>query len=131
MTSELYFARFTFRHNKGNINWDEQTHQAFTALLPGSRAKLTKFAGTLSKLKTRNLTVPDLKLLRREYLGDLSPTLWGRVIDRYLKHEQQHGFGLLDACTYVFWHNEKETITDYRNNSYTTDALVNFASRLN
>jgi hypothetical protein len=81
-------------------------------------------------MRQHTLNVPDLKTLRAEHLKDLSPSVWGRVLDRYLLHEQHHAFGLLDACTYVFWHNEKQTITDYRNNSYATDAMVRFASKL-
>ena len=131
MTSEMYFSKFTFRHHQGNINWDEQTEQAFTALLPGSRAKLAKFANTLFKLKSKQLTVPDLKLIREEYLTDLSISLWGKVIDKFLIDEANNAFGLLDACTNIFWHNEKQSFADYRNNSYTTDAMVSFAQRLN
>jgi hypothetical protein len=33
MTSELYFARFTFRHHQGNIDWDQQTAGAFRTLM--------------------------------------------------------------------------------------------------
>jgi len=131
MTSDLYFARFTFRHHQGNINWDDQTEQAFRTVMPGSGSKLAKFANTLNRLKTRNLSTAELKELRQEYLKDLSSGTWGRVVDRFLLHEQYHAFGLLDACTYTFWHNEKQTISDYRNNSYATDAMVNFAHRLN
>jgi hypothetical protein len=131
MTSELYFSRFAFRHNQGNINWDEQTEQAFHVLMPGSRTKLTRFASTLVKLKNRPLSMSDLKILREEHLGDLSLGTWGKVMDRFLGHQPLTAFGLLDACTESFWHNEKQTATDFRNNSYTTDALINFAHRLN
>ena len=131
LSSEMYFARFTFRHHQGNINWDEQTEQAFTVLMPGSRTKLTRFASTLNRLKGRSLTMPDLKVLREEHLTDLSLGTWGKVLDRFLGHEPLTAFGLLDAATQTFWHNEKQTITDYRNNSYATDGLINFAHRLN
>ena len=131
MTSEMYFARFTFKHHQGNVNWNEETERAFAALLPGSRARLTRFADTLHKLKNKSLCVQDLRVLREEHLKDLSVTTWGRVMDRYLTHEAHHGFGFLDACTSTFWHNEKQSISDYRNNSYSTDALMAFAARKN
>ena len=131
MTSEMYFSRFNFRHHQGNINWDEQTEQAFAALLPNSRGKLIQFATTLRRLRSKHITIPDLKSLRQEYLSDLSVSLWGKVLDRFLAHEANNGFGLLDACTNTFWHNEKQSFSDYRNNSYTTDALVKFSERLN
>lgn len=129
MTSDLYFARFTFRHHQGNINWDDQTEQAFGTIMPGSRAKLTRFAQTLAQLKSKLLSVAGMRKIREEHLNDLSPGIWGRIVDRFLIHEQHHAFGLLDACTYTFWHNKNQSISDYRNNSYVTDALMNFASR--
>jgi hypothetical protein len=131
MTSDMYFSRFTFRHHQGNINWDEQTEQAFTALLPGSKAKLTKFANTLFKLKSKHLTVPDLKVIREDYLKDLTISIWGKVVDRFLSKETNNAFGLLDACTNTFWHNDKQSFADYRNNSYATDAMINFSRILN
>ncbi len=85
----------------------------------------------LHRLKNKPLTVQDLKVLREEHLKDLSVGTWGRIVDRYLIHEPHHAFGLLDACTQTFWHNEKQSITDYRNNSYATDAMMAFANRLN
>jgi hypothetical protein len=131
MTSEMYFARFTFRHHLGNLNWEEQTGRAFSLLLPDSQAKLQDFATSLGSLKKRDLTLADLRLLRREHMQDLAVSLWGKVLDRYLLHEARNAFGFLDACTHVFWHSEKETMSDYRNNSYATDAMLNFARRLN
>ena len=131
MTSETYFARFTFRHHQGNIDWDEQITNAFQALLPASRARLAKFAGSLRKLKNKEVATQDLKLMREEYLSELNVTSWGRVVDRFLLHEQPNAFGLLDACTRVFWHNERQSFTDYRNNNYATDSLINFSQKLN
>jgi hypothetical protein len=131
MTSELYFARFTFRHHQGSLNWDDETQRAFTTLMPGSKGRLTRFANTLHKLKSKELTIPDLRVLRKDHLNDLSVTLWGRVMDRYLSQEPQDAFGFLDACTATFWHSERESISDYRNNSYATNAMVIFANRLN
>jgi hypothetical protein len=131
MTSEMFFSRFNFKHHQGNVNWDEETERAFTALLPGSQGRLLKFANLLHLLRNRPLTIADLKVLREEHLKDLSATIWGRIIDRYLLHEPHHGFGLMDACTATFWHNEKQSISDYRNNSYATDAMITFANRLN
>jgi hypothetical protein len=39
MTSEMYFARFTFKHHQGNISRDEQTEKACAAIMPASQAK--------------------------------------------------------------------------------------------
>src|ERR1041385_3543226 len=130
LTSETQFTRFSFRHHQGNINWDEETSRAFNTIMPGSKAKLVRFANMLSKLKRKDLTTTNLKLLREEYLSDLSVNAWGKVVDRFLCHEKHNAFGLLDACTRIFWHNEKQSFGDYRNNSYVTDAMVDYSEKL-
>jgi len=130
MTSDAYFARFVFRHHQGNINWDEATQNAFLAVMSGSRGKLTRFAGLLNRLKQKDLTVPDLAEIRKSHLTELASGMWGKVVDQFLTGRTHNGFALLDACTRVFWHNEKQSYADFRNNSYATDALVQYAERL-
>lgn len=130
MTSEQFFAKFAFRHQQGNINWNEQTEKAFALLLPNSKARLTRFAKTIGALKQKELNINDLQMIREAHLKDLSSSLWGKVVDRYLSHEVHTAFGLLDACTHSFWHHEKETFADFRNNSYSTDGMINYAQLL-
>ena len=130
MTSETYFARFTFKHHQGNVNWAEETERAFQTIMSGSRARLTRFAGTLQRLKRKPLAMPDLRLLREKFLPEVSVNAWGRIVDRFLSHEEHTAFGLLDASTRIFWHSEKPSFADFRNNTYTTDALVSFADTL-
>jgi hypothetical protein len=127
MTSDLFFARFTFRHQQGNVNWHEETERAFLAVMPGSRARLTRFASTLLKLKQRELTMPDLQSIREKHLAEINVSGWGRIMDQYLSHEAHTAFGLLDACTSTFWHNPKQANADFRNNSYATDGMLSFA----
>ncbi|MFZ4622373.1 MAG: hypothetical protein ACOYNS_17555, partial [Bacteroidota bacterium] len=64
------------------------------------------------------------------HLSSLSVSQWGKIVDRYLSHEQHTAFGILDACTQVFWHNEKQTYTDIRNNSLSTDGMISYAQQL-
>ncbi|MFA6468222.1 MAG: DUF932 domain-containing protein [Bacteroidota bacterium] len=130
MTSEMYFAKHSFRHNQGNITWSEQTEKAFALLLPNSRTRLTRFAKTIGALKQKDLVINDLQTIREAHLKELSASLWGKVVDRYLSHESHTAFGLLDACTHSFWHHDKETFADFRNNSYSTDGMINYAQLL-
>jgi hypothetical protein len=130
MTSDTYFSRFVFRHHRGNINWDDQTERAMSAVLSGSRAKLTAFATNLRRLQDRNLLMGDLAQIRNQHLSSLSVSAWGKIVDRFLTDEKHNAFGLLDACTRVFWHNEKQAYSDYNNNSYATDAMLDYARSL-
>jgi len=128
MTSTSSFSRFTFRHNQGNINWDEQITVAFTTLLGGSRARLMRFANLLGKMKSRGMDIQLLSEVRQTALPDFSASTWGKVIDRFLLHEEQTLMGLMDACTFSFWHNEKQSYSDYKNNTYATDRLISLVS---
>lgn len=130
MTSETFFSRFIFKHHQGNIDWNEQVEAAFRALLPGSRAKLARFAQTLQALKNKSLVLSDLKEIRQQHLSNLAVNNWGKVVDRFLTDEEHNAFGLLDACTRVFWHNEKQVYSDYKNNTYSTDNLVRYSENL-
>ena len=73
----------------------------------------------------------DLKIIRADHLGSLSVTNWGRIMDRYLVDEPHNAFGLMDACTRVFWHSEKQSYSDYTNNSLATDGMLEYAAKLN
>jgi hypothetical protein len=130
MTSETYFARFVFRHHRRNLSWDEQTEQAFLAVMSGSRTKLTRFATLLRNLRAREMSVPELRVIRGEHLKELGVGAWGKVVDRFLKDESQNAMGLLDACTAVFWHNPKQSYSDYLNNSYATEGLIQYGQSL-
>ena len=130
MTSETYFSRFTFRHHQGNINWSEQVESALTTILSGSREKLISFASNLNKLKRKRIDTSDLCQIRENHLSNFSVTHWGKIIDRFLTCEEHTAFGLMDACTRVFWHNEKQSYSDYRNNSDATDSLIRYSERL-
>lgn len=128
MTSSLYFSRFTFKHNQGNFNWNEQIESAFKTILPHSEDKLIEFANSLRRLKSKNLDTNSLKHIRKEFLSDLSISSWGKIVDQFLLNEQHNGFGLLDACTNIFWHNKKQNYSDYKNNSYATDSMLKYAN---
>jgi hypothetical protein len=130
MTSDMYFAKFSFRHNQGNLSWNDETQKAFDLLLPNSQTRLTRFAKALNTLKQKDLTMPDMQEIREKHLSALSVSQWGKIVDRYLSHEEHNAFGMLDACTQTFWHNEKQTHSDYRNNSLSTDGMITYAQQL-
>lgn len=130
MTSDMYFAKFTFRHKQGNISWSDETQKAFELLLPNSQTRMTRFAKALNTLKGKMMTIADMQEIREKHLSSLSVSQWGKIVDRYLSHESHTAFGILDACTQVFWHNEKQTYTDLRNNSISTDGMIGYAQHL-
>lgn len=127
MTSATYFSRFTFKHNQGNFNWNEQVEGAFRSILPNSEKKLVAFAESLRKLKSKPVDTNSLQHIRKDFLSDLSVSSWGKVVDRWLLNEEHNAFGLLDACTQIFWHNAKQNYSDYKNNTYATDSLIKYS----
>ena len=65
--------------------------------------------------------------VRQDVLPRLPVSLWGKVLDRFLLHEQLDGFGLLNAGTNVLWHDEKPTASTFSWNEYLTTGLVEHA----
>lgn len=130
MTSDMYFAKFTFRHHQGNLSWNEETQKAFDLLLPNSQTRLLRFAKALNSLKEKPLAMSDMRTIRESHLSELSVSHWGKIVDRYLSHEEHTAFGLLDACTQTFWHGKKQTYTDIRNNSLATDGMIGYSQIL-
>ena len=57
-------------------------------------------------------------------LGD---SVVGKVMRRYAEHEEPTLYGLLQAGTNVFWHNERMTSADFSHNDAFTSGLMRYA----
>ena len=60
-------------------------------------------------------------------LPQLPVSIFGKVVDRFLAHEEETGWGLMNAATNVLWHAEKPTQATYAHNEAATSALVKYA----
>ena len=82
---------------------------------------------TLGSLAAMRVSASRLREVRQTVLPKLPVSLWGKVLDRFLLHEELDGFGLLNAATAVTWHTPKATAAALEHNEYATERLVHYA----
>ena len=120
------FRRVTFKHNRANEGWGEDVQRAL-AMLASAPAGLERFATAGRALSSMRVTASRLREVRERVVPKLPVTVWGRVVDRFLLHEDLDGWGLLNAATNVLWHDEKATASTLSWNEYASTGLVEYA----
>jgi hypothetical protein len=120
-----FFSRLRFKHTTASLGWEEETERAL-AVISSAGVGLRQFADMAKRLSDTYFGTKEMEMVRRRGLSRLPVGLWGKVIDRYLLHEDQHAWGFLNAGTNVVWHNEKGTVQDFNHNELITSALIEF-----
>lgn len=120
------FRRVTFKHSRSNEGWGEDVQRAL-AMLASAPAGLERFATAGRALSTMRVTASRLREVRERVVPRLPVTVWGRVVDRFLLHEDLDGWGLMNAATNVLWHDEKATAATLSWNEYVSTGLVEYA----
>jgi hypothetical protein len=123
-----FFARVTFKHLQGDSHeqdWKEVVRQGLSVV---SRApeSLTRFAGGLRLLKSQPMTDETLRKVWALSPG-IGDAIKGKIMSRYVTHEEPTLYGFLNAGTNVFWHNEKMTAADFAHNDAFTTGLMRYA----
>ncbi len=124
-----FFARVSFKHTQnggGNGDkWKDIIRQGMS-VVSHADDNLERFLGGLRILRRQRMTDEHLRhvWLRMPRLGE---TLMGKIMSRYVEHEEPTLYGLLNAGTNVFWHNQKLTSADFANNDTFTTALLKYA----
>ena len=130
-----FFSRVSFRHVKGESSdeaqsWKEVVRKGLSVVghVPEN---LIRFAQGLRALKSQGMSDDHLREVwkRMPSIGD---SIMGKIMARYVEHEEPTLYGFMQAGTNVFWHNEKMTSADFRNNdTFTTELLTYAFERVN
>jgi hypothetical protein len=120
-----FFARLRFKHNAASAGWEAETRRALS-MIGRAGDDLRRFAGVARQLDDIDFSIPEMETIRQRGLAKLPVSLWGRVIDRFLMHEEPSAWGFLNAGTNVFWHNEKGSIQDFKHNATMNAAVIDF-----
>ena len=125
MLSGEFFARVSFKHSGEEGRWKELVRQGFS-IITDADMNMQKFVRGLRLLKQTRITDGILRKVwfHQFSLGDSNT---GKVINRYLSSEEPTLYGLLNAGSYVFWHNQKMTGADFKNNDSFTTKLLEYA----
>tara|TARA_R110002110_G_scaffold115354_9_gene286096 strand:- start:595 stop:1401 length:807 start_codon:yes stop_codon:yes gene_type:complete len=127
MVSNDVFHSFRFRHDKTSEGYEKEIEQV-GEMFNAADDKLEVFADSCDKLLT-TVNTEDLSTIRSKYLNNLPTNTFGKIMDEFLiKSEYKNtAWDLTNAATRVLWHNEKPTVTDYKNNQYVVDQMFKYA----
>lgn len=132
LLSGEFFARVSFKHTTGSQSedWREVVRQGMR-LVHRAPADLSRFCHALRRLRQAQTSDKRLREVWALFpqMGD---SIVGKVMRRYIDHEEPTLFGLMQAGTNCFWHNPKQTAADWAHNDAFVTGLVEYANeRLN
>ena len=119
-----YFPMQSFRHLKGNIDWDNQLEYTYKQLLANNTEEnLNGFAGKLSNAYNTPVDICTLRELRNS-IKDIPTGLFGEIMDHYLVNEEATKYGFINACSDILWHKDNRNIQHYKYNNYIHQRLI-------
>lgn len=124
-----FFARVSFRHATGSEDadrWKEVVRQGLS-VVEHAGEDLSAFVSGLRRLKAMPMEDRHLRAAWKAACG-LGDGVMGKVMSRYVAHEEPTLYGLLNAGTNVLWHNGKMTAADFANNDAFTTGLLRYAN---
>lgn len=123
-----FFARVSFKHTHGANNeaekWKEIVRQGLS-VVESAPENLSRFVEGLRLLKGIKLTDERLREVWKLF-PQIGPGVMGKVLDRYVGHEEDTLFGLLNAATWTFWHNKTMSASDFQHNDVMVSGLLNY-----
>ena len=123
-----FFARISFKHLQGGNeedNWQDIVRQGLS-VIEHSGENLQRFVQGLRLLKKQRMTDEQLRRMWKLF-PKLGHSTMGRILDRYVAHEEGTLYGLLNAGSNVFWHNKKMRASDFNNNDQFVSGLLKYA----
>jgi hypothetical protein len=130
MTSKHEFGEYVFKHDINNKNWKNEIQKTLE-VLNSAEDNVKNFATKCSKLPNHYVRVGDLSKLRKEAFSSMGTGVFGKALDNFLTNEQYEertAWDLVNAGTDVFWHNKKQTISDFNHNKQWVDGCISLAA---
>lgn len=127
MISGETFGSVAFRHHTGQAgdDWRESVRRGLR-LVDRAPVRLSGFAQQLRIMRGARMT--DKRL--REILGlfpGFGDNLLGKIVRRYVDHEEATVFGLMQGGTNVLWHGESRSASSWDRNDEYVSALIEYA----
>ena len=128
MLSKHFFHNYRFKHNRSSENYQNEIVNV-SDIISNSADNVASMTNTLRKLDETGFGVSTMAELREEKLSDLPVTLWGKIIDNYLKNYVGGScWDFLNAGTDVLWHDKKPTMASFNHNTYLVDGMMSYVS---
>jgi hypothetical protein len=131
LTSDRLFS-FAFEHrlsdNGGAAAWKQELERAGYEIRHLS-VNFGRFVDELIRLHELPVGHEEMRRFTEALPAAFPSSTYGEIVRRFYAHEEATGFGLLNAATYVTWHQgEKTTVQDYRRNEQLVELLVGFTA---
>ena len=130
MTSKENFAEYIFKHDIHNKDWKHEIEKTMK-VLDNAEENVKDFALSCSKLPKHFIRVNDLANVRKDAFSSMGTGVFGKALDQFLtneKYETRTAWDLMNAGTDVFWHNDKQTISDFNHNKQWVDGCLKIAA---
>jgi len=131
MTSGDCFFSFKFKHDKNSEGYQNELDNA-VRMFDQADMSLDRFCQSARMLLTP-LTTDSLQNIRNDHIRELPVTKFGKIMDEYLlnnkgEYESRNTWDFMNAATKILWHNDKPTVTDYKDNQYVVDGLLRYGA---
>lgn len=127
LVKDLLFS-FDFEHSKSDNgaaeDWRKELERASYEIrtLP---VNFENFVGTLRALREQNVGHYELQAFTEALPATFPASTYGDILRRFYAEEEPTSFGLLNACTYVTWHQgDKTTVQDFKRNELLVGLLT-------
>lgn len=128
LLSGEFFARVAFKHMQdasAEDTWKDIVRQGLS-VIEHSGENLSTFVQGLRRLQRQPMTDHHLRAIWKG-MPKIGDSLMGKIMSQYVRHEDPTLYGLLNAGTNIFWHNQKMTGADFVKNDMFVTALLGYA----
>ena len=124
--------RFEFEHKidtgGGAEHWKRELERA-SYEIRHLAVNFERFVGTLRQLREQPVGHGEMRRFTEALPAAFPSSTYGEIVRRFYEEEEPTAFGLLNAATYVTWHQgPKATVQDYRRNEQLVELLTDFSS---
>ena len=133
MVSHKYLPGIKILHNLNNSDKYEDELLKIQALITTGIPSTSLIRRAFSEMSLSYLDADMIGQIRRNHISKLPTNVFGKCLDKFIIDEQDKShhtvWDFYNAFTGQLWHEENESESSYKWNSYVTDGFINFADK--
>ena len=133
MMSHKYLPGIKILHNLNNSDKYEDELLKIQSLITTGVPSTSLIRKAFSEMSLSYLDADMIGQIRRNHISKLPTNIFGKCLDKFIIDEQKKShhtvWDFYNAFTGQLWHEENESESSYKWNSYVTDGFINFADK--
>ena len=133
MMSHQYLPGIKILHNLSNETKYEQELGRIESMLETGISNTSTIRLAFTEMHQSYLDTDMIGQIRRNHIDKLPTNIFGKCLDKFIQDPiNGHSatvWDLYNAFTGQLWHEENESIANFKWNSYVTDGFINFADK--